>query len=128
VVSRGAGYVADQGFNYDNAVYVYGGYPQWGGQMARYDIPSNSWSHVALGDDDGLYTNGGGGLIGNQWYKVHREGFLMHYNAATDTFEADISITALLMGSTVRDNQPPRPEPTRAGLRFPLPRYPTLRR
>ncbi|HBO43573.1 MAG TPA: hypothetical protein DD670_06510 [Planctomycetaceae bacterium] len=96
VVSQGTGYVADQGFYFDDAVYVYGGYPQWGGQMARYDITSNTWSQVALGDDDGLYANGGGGLIGDQWYKVHREGFLMHYNAATDAFEADIAITGLI--------------------------------
>jgi hypothetical protein len=96
VVSQGTGYVADQGFYFDGAVYVFGGYPQWGGQMARYDITSNSWSQVALGDDEGLYDNGGGGLIGDQWYKVHREGFLMHYNLAADAFGADIAVSGLV--------------------------------
>ena len=93
---QGTGYVADQGFLYGNAMYVFGGYPQWGGQMARYDLAGNRWSQVALGDDDGLYTNGGGGLIGDRWYKVHRAGALMCYNPTADAFEADVVVPGLV--------------------------------
>ncbi len=95
VATQGTGYVADQGFFYGGAIYVFGGYPQWGGQMARYDIAANSWSQVALGDDDGLYL-GGGGLIGDRWYKVHRAGALMCYNPVSDTFEADVTVPGLV--------------------------------
>jgi len=98
-VERGTGFVMDQCFYHNGAVYVFGGYPQWGGQMAKYDIAANSWSEVALGDDDGLYKNGGGGLIGSHWYshwyKVHKEGLLIDYDVGADTFGPDIAIDGL---------------------------------
>jgi hypothetical protein len=98
VVGQGTGYIGDQSFAVDSdadgtdEIYVFGGYPQWGGDMARYDPDTNSWSAQEIGDSDGLYMDGGG-LIGTHWYKVHKEGFLMHYDATpgTDAWAADIA-------------------------------------
>lgn len=97
LVGQGTGYVADQGFYYDGAVYVFGGYPQWGGNMARYDIVGNSWSQATLGDNDGLYMSGGG-LIGSNWYKVHKAGYLMDYDAFMDAWNPDITVTDAATG------------------------------
>jgi hypothetical protein len=91
-VGQGTGYTSDQGFYYDGGIYVFGGYPQWGGNMAKYTIATNSWSAVPLGDNDGLYMDGGG-LIGSHWYKVHKAGFLCDYDASTDTWGADIAVS-----------------------------------
>ncbi len=95
LAGQGTGYVCDQAFFYGGNAYVFGGYPQWGGNMAKYTVATNSWSQVALGDNDGLYLDGGG-LIGSHWYKVHRADALMDYDASTDTFGPDIAIAGLL--------------------------------
>jgi hypothetical protein len=100
MVGEGTGYTMGQGFAYDSdgdgteEIYVMGGYPQWGDDMARYDPDTNSWSSVELGDSDGLYMDGGG-VIGSHWYKVHKPGFLMDYDLTTDTYAADIAIANL---------------------------------
>ena len=94
IVGQGTGYVGDQAFYYNNAVYVFGGYPRWGGSMDKYDILTNSWSAVTLGDNDGLYMDGGG-LIGTTWYKVHNAGNLMAYDCTTDSWLPDVAIAGL---------------------------------
>jgi hypothetical protein len=95
LVGQGTGYTMDQSFYYDGAFYIFGGYPQWGGNMAKYDIATNSWSQVQYGNNDNLYMDGGG-LIGSHFYKVRNAGNLMDYDAATDTFGADIAIAGLI--------------------------------
>jgi hypothetical protein len=93
LASQGTGYVSDQGFYYGGAVYVFGGYPQWGNMMAKYDIATNSWSSLGSAGG-GLYMDGGG-LIGSHWYKVEDPGVLMDYDCSTDTWAADIAIAGL---------------------------------
>jgi hypothetical protein len=93
-IGQGTGYVMDQGFYYNGAVYVFGGYPRWDDRMDKYDIATNSWSSVAHGTNDGLYMTGGG-LIGSTWYKVLNAGNLMAYDCTTDTFMADIAVAGL---------------------------------
>ena len=95
LVGEGTGYVADQAFFYGTSFYIFGGYPQWGGNMAKYDTLTNAWSNVALGDSDGLYNTGGGGLIGSTWYKVHKAGFLMAYDASSDAWLPDVAVAGL---------------------------------
>jgi hypothetical protein len=92
ICGQGTGYTSGQGFYYDGGIYVFGGYPQSGGNMAKYTIATNSWSAVPLGDNDGLYMDGGG-LIGSHWYKIHKAGFLCDYDASTDTWGADIAVS-----------------------------------
>ncbi|MGR8918848.1 MAG: hypothetical protein ACU85V_04465 [Gammaproteobacteria bacterium] len=94
-VDQGTGGVSDQAFVHGGSLYVFGGYPQWGGQMARYDIAANSWSQVARGDDAGLYGSGGG-VVGDAWYKIRGDGALLRYDLATDTFDADVAVPGLL--------------------------------
>lgn len=95
LVGEGTGYVADQGFFFGTSFYIFGGYPQWGGNMAKYNTLTNAWSQVALGDNDGLYTTGGGGLIGSTWYKVHKAGFLMAYDALNDAWLPDVAVPGM---------------------------------
>ena len=94
IVGNGTGYVGDQAFYYDGGFYVFGGYPQWGDVMAKYTVATNSWSAVALGDNDGLYMDGGG-LVGSTWYKVHKTDYLMAYDCSTDTWGPDVNIVGL---------------------------------
>jgi hypothetical protein len=95
LVGEGTGYVMDQAFYFNNAFYIFGGYPQWGSNMAKYNTLTNSWSQVAYGNDDTLYMNGGT-LIGSHYYKVRNAGNLMDYDAGTDTFGPDIAIAGLI--------------------------------
>jgi len=85
-VGQGTGYVVDRGAYFNAFVYVFGGYPRWGGRMDRYDIVNNTWTSVAKGDDDGLYNNGGGSIVGTSFWKVEVAGELMEYDLLTDTF------------------------------------------
>jgi hypothetical protein len=105
LVGEGTGYVPDQAFFHGTSFYIFGGYPQWNGNMAKYDTLTNAWSNTAaIGDNNGLYGTGGGGLIGSTWYKVHTAGFLMAYDCTTDSWLPDVAVPGLPLSSWASSN------------------------
>jgi hypothetical protein len=90
VAGNGVGNVIDRSFSFGDGIYVYGG--TMGGVMARYDVPSDSWSVLNSG---GAAGRSGGALIGSHYYQVRSAGLLLDYDAGTGTFGADISIPGL---------------------------------
>jgi hypothetical protein len=90
VAGNGVGNVIDRSFGFGDGIYVFGG--NVGGKMARYDIPSNSWSLV---DSGGIAGNSGGALIGSHYYQIRAAGSVLDFNANTNTFNADIGILGL---------------------------------